>query len=65
MMTPTILVLITLWYDGFNMTINGYQMYRIQNMKQCEHQLNYIIKDMYAKRGMCSLGDILQENHEI
>lgn len=64
MMTPALLVIITLWYDGFNMTIDGYKMYRIQNMKQCEYHLNYIIKDMYAERGRCSIGDILQENVE-
>ena len=58
------LIIITLWYDGFNMTIDSYQMYKIQTMKQCERQLDYIVKDMYAKRGMCSVGDIFQETHE-
>ena len=58
------LIVITLWYDGFNMSINGYSMYRIQTMKECKYHLNYIIKDMYANRGECSIGDILQKNVE-
>jgi hypothetical protein len=63
-MTP-LLVIITLWYSGFNITIDSYSLYKIQTMEECKHQLNYIVRDMNAKRGMCSIGDILQESHEI
>ena len=42
-------VLITLWFQGFNMTIDGYQMYKLTSMEQCQRHLNYIIKDMYAR----------------
>ena len=47
------------------MTIDSYSLYKIQTMEDCKHQLNYIVRDMNAKRGMCSIGDILQESHEI
>ncbi len=57
-------VLITLWFHGFNMTIDGFQMYGLTSIEQCQHHLNYIIEDMYAERGMCFLGDIRQKNYE-
>ena len=57
-------VLITLWFQGFNMTIDGYQMYKLTSMEQCQRHLNYIIKDIYAERGMCFIGDIRQKNYE-
>ena len=63
-MATSIPILITLWFSGFTMTIDGYGMYRIQTMKQCERHLEYIEKDMYAEKGMCSTGDIRQEIHE-
>ena len=46
------------------MTIDGYQMYRIRSMEQCEKHLEFIIKDMYAEKGMCSIGDIHNELEE-
>ena len=57
-------VLSTLWFQGFNMTIDGYQMYKLTSMEQCQRHLNYIIKDMYAERGMYFIGDIRQKNYE-
>tara|TARA_Y100000310_G_scaffold22311_1_gene21420 strand:+ start:2208 stop:2390 length:183 start_codon:yes stop_codon:yes gene_type:complete len=58
------ILLITLWFNGFNMTIDGFQMYGIRTIEQCEKHLDFIVKDMYAKGGVCLMGDILQESHE-
>ena len=54
-------LLITLWFSGYNMTIDGYQMYGIRTIDQCNTQLQFIIKDMYANRGVCFIGDILKD----
>ena len=59
-----IIIIITLWFNGFTMTIDGYQMYRIRSMEQCEKHLEFIIKDMYAEKGMCSIGEIHNELEE-
>ena len=58
------ILLITLWFNGFNMTIDSVQMYGIDTMKSCEKHLEFIIKNMDAQRGVCLMGDILQESHE-
>ena len=58
------ILLITLWFNGFNMTIDGFQMYGIRTIEQCEKHLDFIVKDMYAQEGVCLMGDILQESHE-
>ena len=57
--------MITLWFNGFTMTIDSYQMYGIRTMKQCEKHLEYIIKDMDAKKGTCLIGDIYNKLEEL
>ena len=60
-----LIIMITLWFYGFTMTIDSYQIYGIRTIEQCEKHLEYIVKDMYAEKGTCSMGDIYNELEEL
>ena len=59
-----IIVLITLWFSGYNITIDAKEVYNIHSLTECEHRLSLILKEYGSTQGRCSLGDIMEEMHE-
>ena len=56
-----ITILITLWFYGYDMTIDAREMYGIQTLSECVTILPQIEKDFGAHSGLCLNGDILNE----
>ena len=59
-----IIVLITLWFSGYNITIDAKEVYNIHSLTECEHRLSFILKEYGTTQGRCSLGDIMEKMHE-
>lgn len=52
-------LLITLWFSGYNISIDAQQLYNIQTISQCQKILPQVIKSWGSNDGSCMYGDIL------
>lgn len=60
-----ITILIILWFNGYNMTIDVERMYGIKTMKTCNFILSTVIQEYGANKGVCFNGDILNKLEEL
>ena len=54
-------LLITLWFSGYNITIDAGQMYDITTIKECNIQLPHIKNAWGSTNGTCFVGDIVKD----
>ena len=54
-------LLITLWFSGYNITIDASQMYNITTLKECNVQLPKIRNAWGSTNGTCFVGDIIKD----
>ena len=58
-------ILITLWFYGYNITLDAREIYGVQNITECS-QLLFSVKMQYeAHTASCFKGDILQQGKNI
>ena len=52
------IILITLWFNGYNISIDANQMYNISTMEECHKILPKVRNAWGSTRGVCMIGDI-------
>ena len=63
-MEGVITILIILWFNEYNMTIDVERVYGIKTMEACNFILSTVIQEYNAKKGVCFNGDILNRLEE-
>ncbi len=54
-------LLITLWFSGYNITIDASQLYNITTLKECNEKLLRIRNAWGSTNGTCFVGDIIKD----
>ena len=58
-------ILITLWFYGYNITLDAKEIYGVQNITECSQLLFSVEMQYKAHTASCSEGDILQQGENI
>ena len=64
-MEGVITILIILWFNGYNMTIDVERVYGIKTIEACNFILSAVIQEYGANKGLCFNGDILNKSEEL
>ncbi len=64
-MEGVITILIILWFNEYNMTIDVERVYGIKTMEACNFILSTVIQEYSANKGLCFNGDILNKLEEL
>lgn len=58
-------ILITLWFYGYDITLDAREIYGVQNITECSQLLFFVEMQYEAHTASCFKGDILQQGKNI